>query len=87
MNKKQKKMLLRIIIAAVMLAALYFLPVTGIIYSATSIAAVMSMRMSIFFCFFVIAFLLSCIRTAVPPTDGAAGYFAPPGAGTCLRRG
>ena len=29
MTKKQKKMLLRIIIAAVMLAALYFLPVTG----------------------------------------------------------
>ena len=29
MSKKQKKMLLRIIIAAVMLAALYFLPVTG----------------------------------------------------------
>ena len=29
MRKKQKKMLLRIIIAAVMLAALYFLPVTG----------------------------------------------------------
>ena len=29
MTKKQKKMLLRIIVAAVMLAALYFLPVTG----------------------------------------------------------
>ena len=29
MTKKQKKMLLRIIIAAVMLAALYFLPITG----------------------------------------------------------
>ena len=29
MTKKQKKMLLRIIIAAVMMAALYFLPVTG----------------------------------------------------------
>ena len=29
MTKKQKKMLLRIIIAEVMLAALYFLPVTG----------------------------------------------------------
>ena len=29
MTKKQKKMLLRIVIAAVMLAALYFLPVTG----------------------------------------------------------
>ncbi|HAX30367.1 MAG TPA: cadmium-translocating P-type ATPase [Oscillibacter sp.] len=31
MTKKQKKMLLRIIIAAVMLAALYFLPVTGLL--------------------------------------------------------
>ena len=28
------------------------------------------MRYSIFFCFFVIAFLLSCIRTAVPPAVG-----------------
>ena len=39
----------------------------------------MSMRMSIFFCFFVIAFLLSCIRTAVPPADGA-GAISRPGA-------
>ena len=39
----------------------------------------MSMRMSIFFCFFVIAFLLSCIRTAVPPADGA-GVISRPGA-------
>ena len=29
MTKKQKKMLIRIIIAAVMLAALHFIPVTG----------------------------------------------------------
>ena len=29
MTKKQKKMLSRILITAVMLAALYFLPVTG----------------------------------------------------------
>ena len=39
----------------------------------------MSMRMSIFFCFFVIAFLLSCIRTAVPPAAGA-GAISRPGA-------
>ena len=31
MNKKQKKMLIRIIITAVMLAALYVIPVTGIL--------------------------------------------------------
>ena len=37
----------------------------------------MSMRMSIFFCFFVIAFLLSCIRTAVPPQP-AQGLFRAP---------
>ena len=39
----------------------------------------MSMRMSIFFCFFVIAFLLSCIRTAgLPAAD--AGAISRPGA-------
>ena len=38
----------------------------------------MSMRMSIFFCFFVMAFLLSCIRTAVPPA-AAAGAISRPG--------
>ena len=37
----------------------------------------MSMRMSIFFCFFVIAFLLSCIRTAVPPAAGAGAISRP----------
>ena len=31
MNKKQKKMLTRIIIALIMLIALYFIPVTGIV--------------------------------------------------------
>ena len=34
MNKKQKKMLTRILIATVMLIALYFLPVTGILQIA-----------------------------------------------------
>ena len=34
MNKKQKKMLTRILIATVMLIALYFLPVTGILQLA-----------------------------------------------------
>ena len=30
MNKKQKKMLIRIIVAAVLLIALHFVPITGI---------------------------------------------------------
>ena len=32
MNKKQKKMLARIIIAAVLLIVLHFVPITGIIW-------------------------------------------------------
>ena len=48
----------------------------------------MSMRMSIFFCFFVIAFLLSCIRTAVPRPQPAQGLFRAPWRERflCLRR-
>ena len=34
MNKKQKKMLTRIVIAAAMLIALHFLPVTGLVRSS-----------------------------------------------------
>ena len=39
MTKKQKKMLTRILITAVMLAALYFLPVTGWLRLALYLAA------------------------------------------------
>ena len=39
MNKKQKKMLTRILIATVMLIALYFLPVTGILQLALYLVA------------------------------------------------
>lgn len=39
MNKKQKKMLMRIVIAAAMLIALHFLPVTGLVQLALYLAA------------------------------------------------
>ena len=39
MTKKQKKMLIRIIIAAVMLATLHFIPVTGWLRLALYLAA------------------------------------------------
>ena len=39
MNKKQKKMLTRIVIAAAMLIALHFLPVTGLVRLALYLAA------------------------------------------------
>ena len=39
MNKKQKKMLMRIVIAAAMLVALHFLPVTGLVRLALYLAA------------------------------------------------
>ena len=39
MNKKQKKMLMRIVIAAAMLIALHFLPVTGLVRLALYLAA------------------------------------------------
>ena len=39
MNKKQKKMLIRIMITAVMLAALFVIPVTGILQFALYLLA------------------------------------------------